>query len=108
MACHARAQNMGQKAAELLRLIPDTRVEVIERCSGHGGAWGVREENFETAIKVGRAAARAASETRTAYLASECPLAAAHLMQGIERLERPLPIQAHPVELFARAYGWTA
>ncbi len=25
LACHARAQNMGQKAAEMLRLIPDTR-----------------------------------------------------------------------------------
>ncbi|MEL7029798.1 MAG: heterodisulfide reductase-related iron-sulfur binding cluster, partial [Pseudomonadota bacterium] len=34
MACHARAQNMGPKAAELLKLIPDTSVNVIERCSG--------------------------------------------------------------------------
>ena len=25
IACHARAQNMGQKATEMLRLIPDTR-----------------------------------------------------------------------------------
>ena len=28
-ACHARAQNMGAKSAEMLRLIPDTRVEVV-------------------------------------------------------------------------------
>ena len=25
LACHARAQNMGPKAAEMLRLMPDTR-----------------------------------------------------------------------------------
>ncbi len=41
LACHARAQNMGPKAAEMLRLIPDTPVDVIERCSGHGGTFGV-------------------------------------------------------------------
>jgi len=31
LACHARAQNMGAKAAEMLRLVPKTRVTVIER-----------------------------------------------------------------------------
>ncbi|MGH9577765.1 MAG: heterodisulfide reductase-related iron-sulfur binding cluster, partial [Terriglobales bacterium] len=54
IACHARAQNVGQKAAELLRLIPDPDLQVIERCSGHGGAWGVMKGNFDIAIKVGR------------------------------------------------------
>ena len=42
MACHARAQNMGQKAAEMLRLLPDPDVAVVERCSGHGGSWGFK------------------------------------------------------------------
>src|SRR6185312_14555318 len=37
MACHARAQNMGQKAAEMLRLLPETKITVIERCSGQAG-----------------------------------------------------------------------
>ena len=41
IACHARAQNMGQKAAEMLRLLPETEINVIERCSGQGGSWGV-------------------------------------------------------------------
>ncbi|MEJ0066925.1 MAG: hypothetical protein WDM85_17175 [Caulobacteraceae bacterium] len=36
-ACHARAQNMGAKSAEMLRLIPGTKVDLVERCSGHGG-----------------------------------------------------------------------
>src|SRR3546814_8456640 len=31
-------------------------VKVIERCSGHGGSWGVLKQHFETAIKeIGRA-----------------------------------------------------
>ncbi|MGZ8997199.1 MAG: (Fe-S)-binding protein, partial [Rhodospirillales bacterium] len=33
IACHARAQNMGAKAAEMLRLLPETEIKVIERCS---------------------------------------------------------------------------
>ncbi|MBO0736744.1 MAG: glycerol-3-phosphate dehydrogenase, partial [Alphaproteobacteria bacterium] len=52
LACHARAQNMGQKAAEMLRLLPQADVGVIERCSGHGGSWGVLKGNFETALKL--------------------------------------------------------
>ena len=109
IACHARAQNMGQKAAELLRLIPDTKIDVVERCSGHGGSWGVMEGNFEVALKIGRPVARAAVNNENPFVASECPLAATHIMQGIERLagDAPLPSQAHPVQLFARAYGLT-
>ena len=36
-ACHARAQNMGPKALEMLRLIPQAKPMLTERCSGHGG-----------------------------------------------------------------------
>src|SRR3546814_3979665 len=72
MACHARAQNVGAKAAEMLRLLPQADVKVIERCSGHGGSWGVLKQHFETAIKVGRPAARQAarSEEHTSELQS--------------------------------------
>jgi len=108
LACHARAQNMGPKGAEMLRLIPQTPVEVIERCSGHGGAWGVLKENFETALKVGKPVARTGRKSATTYLASECPLAAEHVRQGMERVEgdKPPPETIrHPILLFAKAYG---
>ncbi len=111
IACHARAQNIGQKAAELLRLVPETPLKVIERCSGHGGSWGVMKENFDTAIKVGRPVARQALREASPYLAAECPLAGMHIRQGMEMLAQsePLPERSlHPVELFARAYGLTA
>ena len=111
IACHARAQNLGRKAAELLALVPDADIEVIERCSGHGGAWGVRAANFATAIKTGRPVARQALKADRRYLVSECPLAGPHIAQGMERLapegqKAPAPEAAlHPIELFARAYG---
>jgi len=109
LACHARAQNMGPKAAELLRLIPDTKISVIERCSGHGGSWGVKKEWFDVALKVGKPVARQALKNGHSHVVSECPLAGEHIVQGMERLDdadAPVPTHAkHPVELFARAYG---
>ncbi|WP_448192071.1 heterodisulfide reductase-related iron-sulfur binding cluster [Azospirillum sp. sgz301742] len=109
LACHARAQNMGAKSAEMLRLIPEADVKVIERCSGHGGSWGVLKENFPTALKIGRPVANQAAKAGKTYVSSECPLAGMHIMQGIERLdgEAAPPENLHPIEIFARAYGLT-
>ena len=105
---------MGQKAAELLRLIPDADVEVIERCSGHGGSWGMMKDNFETGLKIGRPSARKVIEKAPKYVVSECPLAGAHIIQGMERLaekeEAPpqIPEHApHPLQLIAKSYRGT-
>ena len=108
LACHARAQNMGQKAAEMLRLLPQADVAVIERCSGHGGSWGVLKGNFETALKVGRPVARQALKNAKRFLASECPLAGMHIAQELEMLADGQSVprcSLHPIELVARAYG---
>ena len=99
---------MGQKAAEMLRLLPEAQVNVIERCSGHGGTWGVLKDNFATALKVGRPVARQALRDPTPFLASECPLAGMHIVQEMELMakDEAVPERAlHPIELVARAYG---
>jgi glycerol-3-phosphate dehydrogenase subunit C len=111
MACHARAQNMGQKAAEMLRLVPQASVKVIERCSGHGGSWGFKQEFFEVGMKVGRPVARQAAQNGAGFVMSECPLAGVHIQQGIERLggDGPKPeLVTHPIQILARAYEGTA
>jgi len=111
IACHARAQNIGMKGADMLRLLPDTDISVIERCSGHGGSWGMMKDNFETALKVGKPVARQAAEAGKGALVSECPLAALHILQGMDRLaaekgEGSVPDTApHPIEIIAKAYG---
>ena len=112
IACPARALNVGQKGAHMLRHIPDTEIEVIERCSGHGGSWGVMKDNFDVALKVGKPVARAAVKNGNTYLVSECPLAAEHILQGMA-LANPdgladqssRPPARHPIELMALSYG---
>jgi glycerol-3-phosphate dehydrogenase subunit C len=109
LACHARAQNLGPQAAEMLRHIPDADISVIERCSGHGGSWGIMKDNFDTALKVGRPVARKALEEGKHYVASECPLAAKHVVQGMKTLDAEntkVSAASHPVEILAAAYGF--
>ena len=42
--CHLRVQNIGLKTRDVLRLVPETTVDVIERCSGHNGTYAVKKE----------------------------------------------------------------
>ena len=107
-ACHARAQDIGAKAAVMLRMIPQCNVLVMQRCAGHGGTWGVMKRNFETGMKVGEPVIRQAAESGRPYIASECPLAGDHIVQGMERFNagRAAPNRAHhPIELMAMSYG---
>jgi glycerol-3-phosphate dehydrogenase subunit C len=111
LACHARAQNMGPKAAEMLRLLPETPVDVIERCAGHGGTFGVLKETHGVAMKVGKPAMRTAVNQGRGHIASDCPLAAKHIVQGASEIaeqgggELPARKPEHPIEILARAYG---
>ena len=103
-ACHARAQNMGIKARDMLKLIPNIKIDVVERCAGHGGTFGVMKKTHNLALKVGRPAARQIKNKNNKYMASDCPLAAKHLKQ----LEQDTKISSdealHPIELMAKAY----
>ena len=113
LPCHARAQAMGPKAAEMLRLIPDTPIDVVERCSGHGGTFGVMKETHAVAVKIGRPVFRAAHEKARGHIVSDCPLAALHIVENVKVLaakdaaEAPVREAEHPIEIMALAYGLT-
>ena len=103
-ACHARAQNMGNKARDMLKLIPNIKIDVVERCAGHGGTFGVMKETHKLALKVGKPTAKEIKKKNNKYMASDCPLAGKHLKQ----LEADTSIinneALHPIELLAKAY----
>ncbi len=105
VACHSRVQNVGQKTAEALKLIPGTAVNVVERCSGHSGTWGVKKEFHAMAMKIGRPVFRSMAEETPNYISSDCQLAGHHIAQGMEELGLPKTAMAHPLTLMAKAYG---
>ncbi|HTH62141.1 MAG TPA: heterodisulfide reductase-related iron-sulfur binding cluster [Paraburkholderia sp.] len=103
--CHARVQNIGRKTFDLLSLVPDTKVNVVERCSGHAGTFGVKKEFHADAMKIGTPVFKAMASAGPDVIASDCQLAGHHIEQGIAETglgERPL---AHPLTLLRRAYG---
>jgi Fe-S oxidoreductase len=96
--CHLRAQNIGTKSADVLRVIPDTTVDVVERCSAVDGTWGFKTQYFELSLKVAAPlfeAVKAGAPT----VATDCPLAALQIAQGTGVEAR------HPVQILAHAYG---
>ena len=103
-ACHARAQNMGNKARDMLKLIPNVKIDVVERCAGHGGTFGVMKESHKTAVKVGKITASTVKRKKNKYMASDCPLAGKHIKQLAEDTNIVSDETLHPIELIAKSY----
>lgn len=97
--CHLRAQNIGYKSRDLLRLIPGTTVHLIEKCSAIDGTWGLKRQYYDLSLQVAEPLLREIRESRPDVTASDCPLAALQVKQGLG--QKPL----HPIQLVERAYG---
>jgi len=100
--CHSRVQNMGQKTRELLQLVPGTDINIVERCSGHDGTWGVKSEFFEQSMKIGRPVFRQMAAADPDYISSDCPIAERHIQQGMGATRAR---KEHPITLIRIAYG---
>ncbi len=103
-ACHARAQNMGIKARDMLKLIPNIKLDIVERCAGHGGTFGVMKETHNIALKIGRPTAKQIKNKKNKYIASDCPLAGKHLKQLMNDKNILNDEAIHPIEILAKAY----
>ena len=103
-ACHARAQNMGNKARDMLKLIPNIKIDLVERCAGHGGTFGVMQKTHYIAKKVGKLTATKIAKKNNKYMASDCPLAGKHLKQLEQDTKITNNEAIHPIEILAKAY----
>ena len=108
--CHGRVQNIGKKTEEMLKLLPQTSVNTVERCSGHSGIWGTRKEFHAMAMKIGKPVFKSMAGARPDFISSDCQLAGHHIEQGIglhaaDALEGKKPEIAHPISLVRMAYG---
>lgn len=99
--CHQRVQNIGLKTRDVLMLVPGTTVDVIERCSGHDGTYGVKREFYADAVKIGRPVVTRITEAQADYFMSDCPIAGHHLAQGVGAAGQLIS----PFALLRRAYG---
>jgi Fe-S oxidoreductase len=105
VACHLRVQNMGKKTADALQMIPDTKLNIVERCSGHAGTFGVKKEFHQTAMKIGKPVFMAMTNNEPDYIASDCQLAGHHIEQGMAEAGLGKAELTHPLSLLRHAYG---
>lgn len=96
--CHLRAQNIGLKSRDLMKLT-GTTITVAAECSGIDGTWGLRAENFDASRKVASKLTAQIEKADSDVVAGDCSLANGGIT--LETGESPM----HPLTLVARAYG---
>jgi Fe-S oxidoreductase len=99
--CHLRVQNLGLKTRDVLKLVPETTVDVIERCSGHDGTYGLKKEFRAASLKIGRPVMQRVENAAADHYASDCPMAGHQIESGLANARAP----EHPLRLLRLAYG---
>ena len=99
-ACHQRVQNIGPKTKEFLSLIPDTKVDMIERCSGHDGTYAVKAEFHDLAMKIVKPVVSRIAQAKPDHFGSDCAMAGHHIACGLNKGQ-----SEHPISLVRQAYG---
>ena len=100
--CHLRVQNIGLKTRDMLQLVPNTQVEVIERCSGHNGTYAVKAETHAASMKIGKPVVNRVEKSGADYYSSDCPMAGHQIENGLpDGSTAPM----HPFSLLRKAYG---
>jgi Fe-S oxidoreductase len=98
--CHQRVQNIGPKTKQVLSLIPGTEINAIERCSGHDGTYGVRNDTWAKSQKIARPVINRAKKMEADYLVSDCPMAATQIADGLDLKNA----ETNPMSLLRKAY----
>ncbi len=101
--CHQRVQNIGLKTRDVLALVPDTEIDVIERCSGHDGTYAVKAESHEVSMKICRPVVNKVRQAEAAHYVSDCPMAGAQIQHGLG--EEHGDVADSPFSLLRHAYG---
>jgi Fe-S oxidoreductase len=101
VACHLRVQNIGMKTRDLLNLVPNTKIDTIERCSGHDGTYAVKSEFHEASMKICRPVVTRVQQVSPDHFSSDCPMAGHQIENGLRSGKKP----EHPLTLLRLAYG---
>jgi glycerol-3-phosphate dehydrogenase subunit C len=98
LPCHLKAQNIGFRSRDMMKLIPGAKVQMVEQCSAHDGTFAMKKEFFPLSMLSGKKAFEEMKESKADVMASDCPLAAIQFDQALGT--RPI----HPIQVLSRAY----
>jgi len=98
LPCHLKAQNIGFRSRDMMKLIPGAKVQMVEQCSAHDGTFAMKKEFFPLSMLSGKKAFEEMKEAGAKVMATDCPLSAIQFDQALGT--RPI----HPIQILARAY----
>jgi Fe-S oxidoreductase len=98
MPCHLKAQNIGYRSRDLLKLT-GAKVRLVDRCSAVDGTWGMTAEYHDLSLIWAGKLLRGMEESNADVYASDCPLAALRILEGTGTKA------LHPVIVLRDAYG---
>jgi Fe-S oxidoreductase len=98
--CHMRALGAGVPAENLLRLVPELRINRLEKgCSGMAGMFGVRRQTYRSSLRAGLELISAMRRGTFQIGTTECSTCKMQMEQGTSKPT------VHPIKLLALAYG---
>jgi Fe-S oxidoreductase len=96
--CHLRAQNIGFKSRDLMKLT-GAKVKLVQQCSGVDGMWGFRAGNEDISIPIAKKLGDQITKAGGDVVAGDCHLANTAIVEQTGRTPQ------HPLQVMARAYG---
>ncbi len=99
LSCHSKAQGLKKAASDLLGGIEGTTVNVVDRCAGIDGTWGLKARYYDESQKVSRKLTEAFQLAHDTHACSDCALAGLQIEVASDKPPR------HPVEILWAAYG---
>jgi glycerol-3-phosphate dehydrogenase subunit C len=79
--------------------LPDTEVDIVEKCSAVDGTWGMKAQHYEMGKKYAQKLKRGIDNVDAKLVVTDCPLSA----KRIEQENDVVPL--HPMEALAGGYG---
>ncbi len=99
LSCHTKSQGLQRAAKQLLEAIDGCEVEVVDRCAGIDGTWGLKAQYYDEAIKVSARLTERFQSRHETRACSDCALAGLQIQTVTDR------DPVHPVQILAHAYG---
>lgn len=99
--CHLRAQNIGFRSHDVLKLIAD-EVTLIDACSGVDGTWGMQAKFHDASLQVAKKLLETLGASGAEHYATDCPLSGLRIEEGLRKKA------VHPIVLLRHAYGIAA
>ena len=96
--CHLRAQDIGLKSRDLMKLT-GAKINLVEQCSGIDGMWGLRKESAEFRIQLGKKLGEMVRAADGDVVAGDCHLSNTVITEYTG--DTPM----HPLQVVAEAYG---